>query len=172
MYCLTFESPKRPPPTIIAEMAVPMTAKMMIEPMFLKKFPCVYIQCTQVDRSIYIAITSPLHHTQSLMYIQYYTAAKLPCHHTCQCILQYIYEKYYYHYIIIISIQPLHAGLSIEQHTPCGVSIRTRILWEGGGGERMDWRQTSLDTVRRGNERGRERGRERWRGRKRERDYA
>ena len=35
----TLESKKRPPPTMIAEMAVPTTAKIMIDPMFLKKFP-------------------------------------------------------------------------------------------------------------------------------------
>ena len=37
---LTADSKNSPPPTIMAEMAVPSTAKMTMEPMFLKKFPC------------------------------------------------------------------------------------------------------------------------------------
>ena len=36
----TFDKKNSPPPTIMAEMAVPSTAKIMIDPMFLKKFPC------------------------------------------------------------------------------------------------------------------------------------
>lgn len=36
---LTVERAKRPPPTIMADIAVPNTAKITIEPIFLKKFP-------------------------------------------------------------------------------------------------------------------------------------
>ena len=37
---LTLEREKSPPPTMMAEMAVPNTAKMTMDPMFLKKLPC------------------------------------------------------------------------------------------------------------------------------------